>query len=396
MGKMKNAGRLFKKMNLKHAFEFHIAMFLVIVSILSVVTVVVADELGSAVAFYYVDDNDDLNEMNTDTDEDVRIAVDMLGNSFDNSSAKAIIFYSGNSYVALLILAYFVLGIILSARSFFKRRISVPLDKLVKASEKISESNLDFTVDYWRDDEMGMLCDSFEAMRAQLEENNKNLWNTITEQKNVQKAFSHDIRTPLTVTKGYVDLLYTYLPQNKISEEKLIETVGLIRNNLIRLENTVTVMSNVQKLNDMEVSVEKCSVEKLFKEINEDAKMICRGKEFIFNSETDSETAVTDPNIIHEIIMNVLSNAARFAKSKVTVSCRLKEETLRITVTDDGDGFSKEALRRGSELYFSESSQEEGHFGIGLNICSILSKKLGGDFSYFNSSEGAVVVAEFR
>ncbi len=396
MGNINKAKKLFRKMNLKQSFSLYVVIFLAIAGALSIITVIIADEFISTVAFYYIDENDDISKINSDTNEDVRIAVDMIDSDFDDASSSAVLFYARNSYVALILLAYFILGIILSARIFFKRRISVPLNMLVSASEKISEKDLNFSVDYWRGDEMGALCDSFESMRIQLEENYKNLWNTIAEQKNVQKAFSHDIRTPLTVTKGYVDLLYTYLPERKISEEKLIETVDLIRNNLIRLENTVTVMSNMQRLNDVELSIKKCSVEELFKTIENDAKMICQDKKLFFDSETDSETIVTDPNIIHEIVMNIVSNAARFAKTKTSILCVLKNGTLKITVGDDGDGFSKEALRRGSELYFSESSQEEGHFGIGLNICSILSKKLGGKFSYFNGDEGAIVVTEFK
>lgn len=66
----------------------------------------------------------------------------------------------------------------------------------------------------------------FEKMREQLQLNNSEMWNMIEEQKQMRSAFSHDLRTPLSVLKGYVEYLIRYYPKGKLSQEKIMETLG--------------------------------------------------------------------------------------------------------------------------------------------------------------------------
>ena len=61
-------------------------------------------------------------------------------------------------------------------------------------------------------DELGKLCQSFETMRASLEANSRALWDAVEERKRLNAAFSHDLRTPLTVLQGYSDFLLDTLP----------------------------------------------------------------------------------------------------------------------------------------------------------------------------------------
>ena len=52
---------------------------------------------------------------------------------------------------------------------------------------------------------MGRLCQSFEEMRQELVCNKENMWKLVDRQKELNAAFAHDLRTPLTVLKGYTD-----------------------------------------------------------------------------------------------------------------------------------------------------------------------------------------------
>ena len=93
---------------------------------------------------------------------------------------------------------------------FYSKRFKKPLKILNGSAEKIGRQELDFSVHYDKNDEMGQLCDAFEKMREQLQLNNMEMWNMIDEQKQMRSAFSHDLRTPLSVLKGYVEYLIRY------------------------------------------------------------------------------------------------------------------------------------------------------------------------------------------
>ncbi|WP_259455858.1 HAMP domain-containing protein [Bacillus sp. PK3_68] len=99
------------------------------------------------------------------------------------------------------------------ASLFYKLKLKKPLELLRRASEKISVNDLEFHIYYDGRDEMSELCGAFEKMRSQLEGNYKILWRSVEERKQINAIFAHDLRTPLSVLKGYSELLTTYLPQ---------------------------------------------------------------------------------------------------------------------------------------------------------------------------------------
>lgn len=91
-------------------------------------------------------------------------------------------------------------------------------------------------------------------MRAALEDNNRQMWRSIEDRKQLNAAFSHDLRTPLTVLRGYTDFLNRYLPEGKISKEKLLDTITTMSIHILRLENYVQIMGEAQKLEDISVA----------------------------------------------------------------------------------------------------------------------------------------------
>lgn len=99
---------------------------------------------------------------------------------------------------------------------FYKRELEEPVKLLMDASAKISDNCLDFSIVCHKKNELGMLCQSFEKMRDALYRNNQEMWRMLEERKNVNTAFSHDMRTPITVLKGYRDLLENYIPGGEV------------------------------------------------------------------------------------------------------------------------------------------------------------------------------------
>lgn len=109
---------------------------------------------------------------------------------------------------------------------------------------------------------MGRLCRAFDSMRRQLIANNQKMWDMMEEQKRINAAFAHDLRTPLTVLRGYADLLSKYIPEGKISEEKLLSTVKLMSDHIGRLEIYSNTMKQINSLD--ELAVRKRPVEGIY------------------------------------------------------------------------------------------------------------------------------------
>ena len=80
-------------------------------------------------------------------------------------------------------------------------------------------------------------------MRSALYESNRQLWRSLEERKRLNAAFSHDLRTPLTVLRGYADFLEKYIPGGRIPEKKLLEVLGMMNGQIVRLEHYTQKMS---------------------------------------------------------------------------------------------------------------------------------------------------------
>ncbi len=383
-----------RNIKMRPSFFIYVFIYLLIALTLCIVTVHVVDKFVSTVSVFYIDGNEDIDRINEDHDEDVYIAVEMIDDDFNDDDSDAILFYSRNWIVIAILIFYFLFAILISAHTFFRNKMNIPLKQLENAAQKISEKNLDFEIEYSGNDEMGKLCESFEIMRRQLAKNNIEMWNMIEEQKRIQHILAHDIRTPLTVTRGYTDILLEYIPQGKCSQEKILETLECINRNTVRLENFVNRISDMQKLDEMKVCKEDTDVQSLVDSLRENAMIICKDKKLIFTNESNCKTAFTDGAVLEQIITNIISNAVRYSKNEVRLHCRCVDGHLFITVSDDGNGFSDEALKHATEPYFTEEDKNNGiHYGLGLAICKELCEKLGGKISLRNE-DGATVVVE--
>lgn len=294
---------------------------------------------------------------------------------------------------------YTVSGMLFSAGLFYRKRLKKPFGILEEAVDKIRGKDLDFEVFYKSKDEMGRLCGSFEEMRKNLEKNQKEMWNLVEEQKQLNAAFAHDLRTPLTVIRGYSDFLIRYLPKGTISREKLRDTLILLSEQAERLERFSGTMKSLRSVEEIPFSPSWKNTGKVEEGIQGmvDALNIAKEVEIHYRHETDSEEILLDEDILLEVLDNLLSNAIRYAKKRVEIETREEGDRFYLFVSDDGPGFSEEALENASGLYFSEGKKEE-HFGIGLTLSDLLCRKHGGDLSFANNvrGHGAIASASFQ
>lgn len=286
---------------------------------------------------------------------------------------------------------YSALCILAAVFLFYRNRLKAPLDILKRASEKISQNDLDFTVFYDRKDEMGELCASFEAMRFTLAGSFSELWRSMEERKRLNAAFAHDLRTPLTVLKGYAEIL------NDSRDVQVRETAATMDRHLSRMESYVESMSRLQRLEDIRPERKDIPLQPFVASLYESADMLCRqnGKQAVLTNHTVSRQALLDTEFVLQVSNNLISNAVRYAKSRVELSAEEKKDGILLTVSDDGPGFERKMLGRATSPYATGESSFSGHFGLGLTICKMLCEHHGGWIEVENTSCGARVRAFF-
>ena len=314
------------------------------------------------------------------------------------STGDAIAYYG--SYVAIIGLPvlFIMIGIGAAAAIYYQKKLKIPITQLQNGVEKIQEDNLDFYIEYNEDDELGQLCCSMEKMRSELRKKQKALWESLEQRKLLNASVAHDIRTPITVLKGYLDYLEKMIPQDKLTEDMLLDTVSSMQGAVNRLEQYVDCVRNVEKIENIEIEKRPENVKRLLDEMRSNVQQLETNKEILISSNIMTMDEVRlDKSVFFRIFENLLQNVLRYAKKQVHISILQNKNFLILTVEDDGNGFAEKDLEKAATVFYS-SDKEGQHFGIGLSICRILCEKHGGLLSISNNKNksGACVTAKLN
>ena len=292
------------------------------------------------------------------------------------------------------------LGLLIAVLLVYFSKMKKPLAKLLTASAKIAENQFDFALVYPGHDEMARLCGAFERMRRAVDENNMRMRQIIEERKQLNDAYTHDLRTPIAVLKGYTDTLCEYLPTGQLSQEKVLETAHTMSTHVERLEQFVNSMNTAQKLADLTIRREAIPTVDYVCGLRETTTFLCEKKNLSceINSNIETDTLNIDPSAVTQVFENLLSNALRFAKTKIAIQIESDGQALTIRMTDDGRGFTEKELSTAAKPYYSGQQIEKTyHFGLGLYICHTLSEKHGGSLKLENvNGGGGAVTAIFH
>lgn len=287
---------------------------------------------------------------------------------------------------------YSALCIIAAALLFYRKKLRKPLAELRTASEKISNNDLDFSIGYDSKDELGRLVGSFETMRAMLANNFSEMWRQVEERKRLNAAFAHDLRTPLTVLKGYNEMLQA---SEHAQTKEIAVTMG---KHLSRMEAYVNSMSNLRRMEDTRPEYKTVALQQFVSSLQESAQILCtqNGKKLLMQNETVDCDILMDETFVSQVCNNLIANAVRFAQTSITLSFSLQDDGLLLSVSDDGKGFDKKSIHKVTSPYFTEETDRSEHFGLGLYICKLLCENHGGYLKIADVSNGARVRAFFK
>ena len=287
-------------------------------------------------------------------------------------------------------------------RRFYRVHIASPLDEMGKAAQRIAAQDLDFEVAPVRGRELGRLACTLEDMRASLLKANRELWRVAEDRRRMNAAFAHDLRTPITVLKGTAELACMRVGAGLAPSDA---QMSALTEQVDRLERYATAMGGLSRLEDRVLRAEAYDAADLTDRLERYANEVVEvsGSKFSLhivradagaNVEQGLFLAIDAP-LVEEVLSNLLRNACQYARAAVTLACELQRKSdgweLLLCVSDDGPGFSAEALMHGADPFYSENKSAE-HFGLGLNIARTLARLHGGDMQLANAAEGGAQV----
>jgi signal transduction histidine kinase len=314
------------------------------------------------------------------------------GEIFEFTNQEVIVFKTVQALIVLLPVLFSFAGIACASLIFYRIKLKEPLDALKQGIIHVADNDLSFSISYQKQDELGQLCGAFETMRRELLDNNRRMWALLDERKKINASISHDLRTPITVIKGYSEYLDRNIGKDVLTADGTREIAGYIHEAASRLEDYANSVHEVQALEDMSLDYREISLAEM-KEMQTQLSILSEQHQtrIILSANLPEQTVSLAPAAVFRIVENIVSNALRYCKSKIDLDFSYSQPFLTITVTDDGKGFSAQD-RAEAVNYFYKGKKEKEHFGIGLTICKILAEKHGGTIFLDNAPDGGARV----
>ena len=284
------------------------------------------------------------------------------------------------SAFAILISVALVVGL------WVYRSIAVPLVKLKKATQNIKEGNLDFVLDVEGKDEFSELCQDFEEMRRRLKESTeeKNLMEK--ENRELISNISHDLKTPITAVKGYVEGIMDGVADTPEKMDRYVRTIYNKTNEMDHLINELTFYSKIDT-NRIPYTFSKLNVEDYFADCAEEVglELETKGIELVYANYVEKDVMViADGEQIRRVIHNIISNAIKYMdKPKGIIQIRIKDvgDFIQIEIEDNGKGIGPKDLPYIFDRFYRTDvsrNSSKGGSGIGLSIVKKILEDHGG------------------
>lgn len=266
------------------------------------------------------------------------------------------------------------------------RSIAVPLVKLKKATQNIKEGNLDFVLDVEGKDEFSELCQDFEEMRRRLKESTEEKSLIEKENRELISNISHDLKTPITAVKGYVEGIMDGVADTPEKMDRYVRTIYNKTNEMDHLINELTFYSKIDT-NRIPYTFSKLNVEDYFEDCSEEVglELETRGIELVYANYVEKDVMViADGEQIRRVIHNIISNAIKYMdKSKGIIQIRIKDvgDFIQIEIEDNGKGIGPKDLPYIFDRFYRTDvsrNSSKGGSGIGLSIVKKILEDHGG------------------
>ena len=307
--------------------------------------------------------------------------------------------------MVIQLIAAVILILILTASIFsywIYHSVLRPLNQLKDATKNIKDGNLDFVIEADERDEIGQLCIGFEEMRQRLKESAEEKLQFDADNKELISNISHDLKTPITAIKGYVEGIMDGVADTPQKMDRYIHTIYNKANDMDRLINELTFYSKIDT-NRIPYTFSKINVADYFGDCAEEVGMDLEAKNILFsyyNYCDESVIIIADAEQMKRVINNIISNSIKYMdKPQGKINIRIKDvgDFIQVEIEDNGKGIAQKELPYIFDRFYrtdSSRNSAQGGSGIGLSIVKKIIEDHGGKI-WASSKLGTGTVMNF-
>ncbi|MBU3179453.1 HAMP domain-containing histidine kinase [Clostridium estertheticum] len=302
-----------------------------------------------------------------------------------------------------IIIILVISAIILLTNRFLTRfvfkSIILPLDTLIYGVRQIRDGNLDYHIEYTGKDEFEGICSDFNEVAQRLLDSVNARQKDEVNCKELIAGISHDLRTPLTSIKAYVEGIETGVASTPEIQKRYLNT---IKNKTLDLEHIVSQLFLFSKLDigEFPLYLKKVDIGKELSNIVINLTEEYERKGLIITLTQNVKDIYVQADVVQlrNAVVNVLENSVKYKnreQGKMRIICETDDNYVAIKLNDNGSGVSEEALEKLFDIFYrtdpSRTNPSNGS-GLGLSITAKIIEKLGGSIRAENVQEGGLTI----
>ncbi len=334
---------------------------------------------GSEAGYYYSDIKKLVKEV------DFRFSDGSEGSFFVVTSINSLLSRKTLYRMTLAFILVLVFTSILLTHGI-QRGIFTPINQLNTAMQNIAEGNLEYMLTTEEKGEIGELYRNYEDMRLRLKESLDEKFEHEKKNRELISNISHDLKTPITAVKGYVEGIMDGVADTPEKMDKYIKTIYNKANDMDRLINELTTYSGIDN-NRIPYNFHRINVAEYFGDCVEEVGLDLESKNIQLNYEDlvePSTQIIADPEQLKRVISNIISNSIKYLdKERGVIDIRILDEvdSIRVEIEDNGKGIAAKDLPNIFERFYrtdASRNSSQGGSGIGLSIVKKIIEDHGG------------------
>ena len=301
-------------------------------------------------------------------------------------------YFLADMIAVILIVLLFVIGLM---RRWIHNELVKPMTDMNIAMQHIASGDMDYKMYNCYNGEVGALFDNYEDMRSKLKESMEKTVESEKKNRELVSNISHDLKTPITSIKGYVEGIMDGIADTPEKMDRYIRTIYNKANDMDRLINELTIYSSIDT-NQIPYNFHRINVAEYFQDCIEEVGLDLESKNIrldFINMVPADTLVIADPEQMRRVINNIIGNSVKYLdKENGLIEIRILDEldSIRVEIEDNGKGISQKDLARIFERFYrtdASRNSTKGGSGIGLSIVKKIIEDHGG-YIWATSKEG--------
>ena len=305
--------------------------------------------------------------------------------------------------IILPILLFYLLIVVVLANiliaKYISRRITNSINILATGVSEISNGNLTHRINYKGGDEFDAVCSDFNEMASRLSDMVEQRQADEKSRRELIAGISHDLRTPLTSVRAYIEGLRKGIATTPEMQEKYLDTIQRKTEDIEYIIKQLFMFSQID-IGEFPLNLETvdigCELAEMVDSFADEYKEM--GLAVSLEENIKGESVSVDTVQFRNIIQNILGNSAKYCNknnARAEIFCRKIDDKVSITIKDNGDGVPDEMLTKMFDVFYrgDEARNNPGKgSGLGLAISSKIIERLNGSIRAENLPGGGLAV----